>query len=268
METFCYETKEGVTYGYFPVLREMGFENAFTCMEGGESAILPHTLNMALHVGDEAALGIRNREKAARALSISLDRTVTCAQIHGSQIAVVDAAQAGRGARDVGTTLAGVDGLASGEKDLPLMLFYADCTPIMIVDPVQKGAALLHAGWRGTVGAIGPRAVSVMKETFHSQPRDLVAAIGPSIGPKDYEVDDRVRNAAPGYEAFFIQTRPHHYLMDLWHLNAAMLQKAGIPTNQIYLAGVSTFSSDHYFSYRRDHGRTGRLAAILFQRGR
>lgn len=84
METFCYETKEGVTYGYFPVLREMGFENAFTCMEGGESAILPHTLNMALHVGDEAALVIRNREKAARALSISLDRTVTCAQIHGS----------------------------------------------------------------------------------------------------------------------------------------------------------------------------------------
>ena len=71
------------------------------------------------------------------------------------------------------------------------MLFYADCTPIMIVDPVQKGAALLHAGWRGTVGAIGPKAVSVMKETFHSQPRDLVAAIGPSIGPKDYEVDDR-----------------------------------------------------------------------------
>lgn len=71
---------------------EMGFENAFTCMEGGESAILPHTLNMALHVGDEAALVIRNREKAARALSISLDRTVTCAQIHGSQIAVVDAA--------------------------------------------------------------------------------------------------------------------------------------------------------------------------------
>ena len=119
--------------------------------------------------------------------------------------------------------------------------FYADCTPIMIVDPVQKGAALLHAGWRGTVGAIGPKAVSVMKETFHSQPRDLVAAIGPSIGPKDYEVDDRVRNVAPGYEAFFIQTRPHHYLMDLWHLNAAMLQKAGIPTNQIYLAGVSTF---------------------------
>lgn len=118
------------------------------------------------------------------------------------------------------------------------------------------------------MGAIGPKAVSVMKETFHSQPRDLVAAIGPSIGPKDYEVDDRVRNVAPGYEAFFIQTRPHHYLMDLWHLNAAMLQKAGIPTNQIYLAGVSTFSSDHYFSYRRDHGRTGRLAAILFQRGR
>ena len=113
METFCYETKEGVTYGYFPVLREMGFENAFTCMEGGESAILPHTLNMALHVGDEAALVIRNREKAARALSISLDRTVTCAQIHGSQIAVVDAAQAGRGARDFGTTLAGVDSLAS-----------------------------------------------------------------------------------------------------------------------------------------------------------
>lgn len=264
METFCYETKEGVTYGYFPVLREMGFENAFTCMEGGESAILPHTLNMALHVGDEAALVIRNREKAARALSISLDRTVTCAQIHGSQIAVVDAAQAGRGARDFGTTLAGVDGLASGEKDLPLMLFYADCTPIMIVDPVQKGAALLHVGWRGTVGAIGPKAVSVMKETFHSQPRDLVAAIGPSIGPKDYEVDDRVRNAAPGYEAFFIQTRPHHYLMDLWHLNAAMLQKAGIPTNQIYLAGVSTFSSDHYFSYRRDHGRTGSLLPFYF----
>lgn len=154
------------------------------------------------------------------------------------------------------------------KRIFPSCFFYADCTPIMIVDPVQKGAALLHAGWRGTVGAIGPRAVSVMKETFHSQPRDLVAAIGPSIGPKDYEVDDRVRNAAPGYEAFFIQTRPHHYLMDLWHLNAAMLQKAGIPTNQIYLAGVSTFSSDHYFSYRRDHGRTGRLAAILFQRGR
>lgn len=111
----------------------------------------------------------------------------------------------------------------------------------MIVDPVQKGAALLHAGWRGTVGAIGPRAVSVMKETFHSQPRDLVAAIGPSIGPKDYEVDDRVRNAAPGYEAFFIQTRPHHYLMDLWHLNAAMLQKQGSQQTRFILLEYRPF---------------------------
>ena len=64
------------------------------------------------------------------------------------------------------------------------MLFYADCTPIMIVDPVQKGAALLHAGWRGTVGAIGPKAVSVMKETFHSQPRDLLRPLVLPLVPR------------------------------------------------------------------------------------
>ena len=99
-------------------------------MRAGESfAILPHTALIWPSRGDEAALVIRNREKAARALSISLDRTVTCAQIHGSQIAVVDAAQAGRGARDFGTTLAGVDGLASGEKDLPSCFFMRTVRP-------------------------------------------------------------------------------------------------------------------------------------------
>jgi YfiH family protein len=266
LEIFTYRTVSDVKYGYFPFLEEKGILNAFTCREGGESDICPGGLNMALHVGDDVDKVIHNREKAADAIGFSLDSVVTCAQVHGSNIAIVDSTDAGKGAYSMDTTIADTDGLVTADSSLPLMLFFADCTPVVLADFRNGVLSLVHAGWRGTVAQIAPKALKLMQHRFGTNPADVIAAIGPSIGPCCYEVGDNVYQAAEGYAGCFTATRPGHYQMDLWKMNREELLRGGVPSGQILTAGVCTADSPDYFSYRAEKGYTGRLAAIVMRK--
>lgn len=173
----------------------------------------------------------------------------------------------GSGALDFATTIADTDGLVTAERQVPLMLFFADCVPVLLVDTKGEAIACVHAGWRGSVGSIAAKAVTVMQEQFGAQPENIVAAIGPSIGPCCYEVDSKVWEQAPVYHRCFAATRPGHWQLDLWQVNRQQLEEAGLRPEHILCAGYCTSHHvDRYFSYRAEVGKTGRLAALIYKK--
>ncbi|HXS94062.1 MAG TPA: peptidoglycan editing factor PgeF [Candidatus Limnocylindrales bacterium] len=127
----------------------------------------------------------------------------------------------------------------------------ADCIPILLVDPVHRAVAAVHAGWRGTAAHIGAKAIGTMRERFGSAPADLHAAIGPGIGPCCYEVGPEVAAQLGG------QGRQH---IDLPAINRRQLAEAGIPAAHIYVSGLCTMCrGDEFHSFRRDKEAAGRL---------
>lgn len=267
MAEFEIMQKDPLAFGYFPAWESLGVVHGFTCRKGGESDVLPGTLNMALHVGDAPEKVIRNREKAAAALDFSLKNTVTCAQVHGTNVVPVTYAQAGRGAYALSDTIPEADGLITDCRNLPLMLFYADCVPVLLVDRKGPAIGVVHAGWRGSVGRIVQKAIRAMEETYGTRPEHLAAGIGPSIGPCCYEVDERVHEKALAFPTCFTPHGEGHYLLDLWQLNKLQLLEAGVLEQYIYTAGVCTCHHvTQFFSHRKEKGKTGRLAAILYRK--
>lgn len=259
--------KGSLEFGCFPALEQYGVVHGFTCRQGGESDIIPGTLNMALHVGDDRSKVLRNRQRVAEALGFYLENTVTCAQVHGTNVVPVNHGQSGRGSFALEDTIPDADGLITDCKGLPLMLFYADCVPVLLVDTKGPGIGVVHAGWRGSVGRIVQKAVEAMGQAYGTLPENLMAAIGPSIGPCCYEVDERVREKALEYPGCFTPHGKGHYLLDLWQLNRLQLVEAGVPEQNVLTAGVCTCCHvDQFFSHRKEKGKTGRLAAILYRK--
>jgi hypothetical protein len=151
--------------------------------------------------------------------------------------------------------------------DLPLVMAFADCTPIMLVDPVRGAVGIAHAGWRGTVAGICQAVVSKMVDALNCRPADIYAAIGPAIGPCCYEVGTDVVEAvtaALGQNDAFFRPGPQgdqlHF--DQWAANEFALRQAGV--QQIERADICTACHvDEFYSHRAEGGRTGRFGAII-----
>ncbi len=162
------------------------------------------------------------------------------------------------------------DALFTRQRGRPLAVFTADCVPLVVADPERRVLGLAHAGWRGTVRGIAGRLVAALVEQAGARPDRLRAAIGPSIGPCCYEVDEPVvgplrtafpeaweRWARPGAAG-----RPGHWWLDLWAANADQLAAAGVPSGAISSPRLCTgCQRDLFFSYRKE-GMAGRLATL------
>ena len=267
MEKFIITQKNNIWYGTFPALEEAGFVNACSCRLHGESDVVEGTLNLALHVGDDVEKVLRNRKAFAKAIGVDANRCTTCQQVHGSKVVQVTKELVGSGAIDFSNTIADTDALITNLPDVPLMLFYADCVPVLLADLETGAIGLAHAGWRGTVANIGAKTLAAMGEAFGTKPENVLAAIGPSIGACCYEVDDFVRDQASGYEEFFASKGGGKYQLDLWGMNAKQLQEAGVPEENIIIAGVCTNDNVELFcSYRAEQGKTGRMGVCLCTR--
>jgi YfiH family protein len=230
---------------------------------GGASEGAFATLNLGLHVGDDGGAVVENRRRVAGNLGFTLDRLVCAEQVHGGDVAVVTAADAGRGARAHGDALPGVDALATNTPGLLLSLFYADCVPLLLADPPNRAVAVAHAGWRGLVADVIANTVSQMGRAFGTRPYDLLAAIGPCIGPCCYEVGDDVAAHFPEdvRKPSSGGGRPH---VDLAGAAARQLRGTGVSSGSITLSEQCTSClPDRYFSHRRDSGRTGRIGALI-----
>ena len=175
----------------------------------------------------------------------------TAWQVHGDGIKLVDS-QA-----DIDDSESRFDGLVSRMPGVLVGVKTADCVPVLIGDTGKRAFAAIHAGWRGTCARIASTAVETMRCEFGSDPSDMIAAIGPSVGPDDYEVGDALIDAfldaghsRRDVDRWFIRTyaKPH---LDLWTANRDQLTAAGLGADTIYLCRLSTVSNAGIFdSYR------------------
>lgn len=240
-------------------LRAAGIRHAFTTRQGGSSTGPFASLNLGRGVNDDPNTVAANRRALLAALGMPPERHVEADQVHGSLVAVVSAGDAGR-------SIPGADGLATSESGLALAIHAADCVPILVADPRRRVVAALHAGWRGTAAGIPIEGVRVLTERFKSNPRDLLVAIGPSIGPCHYEVDEPVMSQMRRWTWWSDVSTPdgqHHWRLDLRAASRRHMLDAGVPSAQIEVLDLCTY--DHpelFYSYRRDKV-TGRMAAVI-----
>ena len=163
-----------------------------------------------------------------------------------------------------------MDGLVTNIPGICLTTFYADCVPLFFVDPVKRVIGLSHSGWRGTVGKIGKSTVEKMQEEYGSNPKDILAAIGPSICQDCYEVSEDVieefKKAFDGeqWRDLFYRKENGKYQLNLWKANEYVFLEAGIQKEHMAVSNVCTCCNDEvFFSHRASCGRRGNLAAFL-----
>lgn len=223
---------------------------------GGVSIGPYESLNLGFHVGDDPTKVEENRRRLCQEIGFDLDQMVVPQQVHEGTVASVGKANAGRGARSHDDAIAKTDALVSNSGDVLLAVMLADCVPVVIFDPVNRVVAVAHAGWGGTVAQVTTNTVRAMIEEFGADAAQMVAGIGPSIGPASYEVQDDVafkaEAAFPG--AGVIRVRDDgSKTFDLWKANHIQLRDCGIPESQIEIAAIDTYSNfELYFSDRRD----------------
>ncbi|MHB9145196.1 MAG: peptidoglycan editing factor PgeF [Symbiobacteriia bacterium] len=246
----------------------------FTTRRGGVSDAPYATLNVGLHVGDDPDRVRENRQRVWSATGLAGDRAVGATQVHGRHVHRVRLADAGCGAFDSEGAIPETDALVTAEPGLALTAYYADCVPILLLDPVAGAGGVAHAGWKGTVLQVAGEAVRAMAAGFGAradaaQAERVRAVIGPSIGPCCYEVDERV--AGPIRESYpaaapvlLTPTSAGHAHLNLWEANRQALLAAGLRPENVLVSGLCTAChTDWFFSHRAEAGHTGRMMAVL-----
>jgi YfiH family protein len=230
----------------WPSLDALGVDAFVTTRHGGVSAGSYATLNLGLHVGDTPADVLVNRRRVGAALGADLDDFVFCNQAHGRRVAVVSAADRGRGAFRLDDAVASTDALVTTDPGTVLAILVADCVPVILTDPKAGVLACVHAGWRGTVAGVTGTALHAM-QALGARPERIQAAIGPAVAADRYQVGPEVAAAA---ERFFGGNldgimRPDgsgRWLFDLPAANRRVIRESGVPDAQIHGSGVSTAS--------------------------
>ena len=253
-----------------------GLTAGFTGREGGVSSAPWQSLNVGLHVGDDPADVIRNRELVTEAIGWPVDSWTSSEQVHGAAVRHVGKAERGKGRLSRADALADCDAVITAEKGVLLTSLYADCVPLYFFDPRREVMALAHAGWKGTVLKIAAATLQEMKAAYGSEPSEVLAAIGPSIGSCCYEVDEPVINrVVPLIDELVQQNGADRQVMiqqgnsgkaqlDLKEINRQIMIKAGILPIHIELSTRCTgCQTDLFFSHRMEGGQTGRMASWI-----
>lgn len=250
----------------WPALDAHPVDALVTTRHGGVSAGDYATLNLSFGVGDRPEDVLENRRRATAALGADLGDLVFGSQVHGAVARVVTRADRGRGAATADEGAGEADALVTSDPGTVLGVLVADCVPIVLYDPGAHVLACVHAGWRGTVARVTGAALAAMA-ALGTRPADVIAGIGPAIGPDRYQVGEEVAQAV--HECFGGRAaqviRPDgtgRWLCDLWSANRLLLREAGVPGRNIHVAAVPTGTD--FFSNRtaRPCGRFGVLARL------
>ena len=238
--------------------------HCFTTRFGGVSSGYLASMNIGTHRGDDPANVTRNFEILGQALGFDPQKLVLTTQTHTDRVFRVGKAQAGAGL--FAPALPECDGLITNEPGVTLVVFTADCTPILLHDPVTGAVGAVHAGWRGTAAAIGAVAVEAMVREFGSRPEDIRAAIGPNIAQCCFETDldvpqamlDRYGEAA----RVFIRQQKDKYYVNLKEINALSLGRVGVKNIEICPL-CTACDTDRFWSHRRVGKERGSQGALI-----
>jgi YfiH family protein len=227
----------------------------------------PGDLNLGFTKDDESASVAENRRRFLRSIRADrFGRFGLLRQIHSPDLLVI--ASEDEGAADFTQPATGCgDALMTNVPGMLLTVQVADCIPVLLFDPRKRAVAAIHAGWRGTVARIAQLTATAMQQRYGSDPGDIVAAIGPGIGPESYAVSEDLRSeftAAFAYADDLFQERDAQLYLDLWKANQRQLVGAGLRSGNIQVLGLDTATNtDRFFSHRAEKGFTGRMMAAI-----
>lgn len=277
---FSQNNSTSITYEYSPLLEHFPLTHGVTYRYGGVSEGSFNSFNMGLHVGDAPEAVAENRKRLAQVLGVDSHRLTCGEQVHGIGVTRVTEDLVGKGAFSWDDSIPDSDAIHTNLVNVPLLLLVADCVPVLIYDAVHHAAAVVHAGWRGAIAHIVERTMDSMHDAYGTLPSACYLFIGPSIGADSFEVSEEIGEQfrqdmrALGLSQVdqvvrYIQrdgqitATPH---VDLKGYIAACVVQKGVPVEQVSVSSTDTMTTDGCYSYRRDHGRTGRMAMFAVLR--
>ena len=255
-----FSESQGLIYYFFESFNKAGVLNAVFTRHGGSSKIPFHSLNTGGTVGDEPAAVLENHMKIFKAINRPFESRFDVWQVHGNDVVATDCS------RPVGESHRKADGIITGNPEVTLMMRFADCVPVLLYDTVKKVVGIVHAGWQGTMLQVTEKAVLAMVNQYGCSTNDIIAGIGPSIGPDAYEVGgdvvQKTKAVFPTVWRDLLTTKNGKTTLNLWLANEYTLVSSGV--GAIEQANICTFkNSQDWYSHRRENGKTGRFAAII-----
>jgi len=252
--------KNGLKYYTFKSFPNDGLFHGIFTRAGGISQNSFSSLNVGETAGDSKENVIENRNRIINVFGKSIDSIFDVWQIHSEKVILSDQA------RKIGTTHEQADGILTNSKEVSLFMQYADCVPILLFDPGKHVIGIVHAGWQGTVKRIVQNAIRIMVSNFNCDPKEILAGIGPSIGPDHYEVGenviDEVSEKLSEFSSEVLIYEGAKYYFDLWKSNELLLRQVGV-TN-VEVAEICTACNLHdWYSYRLEGQQSGRFGVVI-----
>lgn len=242
-----------------------GIRYGVTTRQSGSSLAPYASLNLGYHVDDQASSVAANRRLMCESADIELASLIVPQQTHSAKSCVVGVEDCGRGAYDHKSTIPNVDALITRDMGITLMVLVADCSPILIYDPVRRAIAAIHAGRKGTTNGIVSHVINRMISDLGCAAQNILVAIGPSISGERYLITEAAASEASETAKKAVwrdgNGSPH---FDLAAAHHESLQRLGVPSANISVSNQCTFSCDDlFFSERRDGPPTGRFGAFI-----
>lgn len=253
----AFQHQDGIRYFQFENLRT---RHAVFTRHGGLSPEPWASLNVGGTVGDDLKRVRANRNLSLELMRCSPDSVFDVWQVHSADVVCTHAP------RPDGESLQQADIILTDKADLTLYMRFADCVPIMVHDPRMGIIGVAHAGWAGTLRGVATNTIQAMQENYGSNPADIQAFIGPSIGPDHYEIGPDV--IVQVLEKFgddaeqLLESHSGRIHFDLWKANEFLFKRASV--EKIEVAGICTAcNTNDWFSHRAEKGRTGRFGALI-----
>jgi polyphenol oxidase len=233
--------------------------------DGGKSKKPFNSLNVKFGIGDRDTDVMANRGIICSSLGLDIHNLVSAEQKHGKNIKIVDRKFIlSYGDDEVSDT----DAFITDIPEIALMIQVADCQAILILDPVKKVVAAVHAGWKGLAQNISRETIRLMKRVYGSDPAQLLVGISPSLGPCCAFFSEPEKELPEDFKKYISKDKR----VDLWSYSADQLQKAGIKKNHIESAKICTQCNNgqtiegggRFFSFRGERGITGRFGVIIW----
>lgn len=251
---------DSIHYYTFDSFDDAGAIHGVFTRRGGVSPAPWASLNVGGLRGDDPKNVYKNRVLSFQAFNRAPDSVYDVWQVHSTDVITTT------GRRPMSVRHRKADAILSDRPEVTLFMRFGDCVPILLFDPFREVIGVAHAGWLGTVNGIVTETIMTMEAVYHSNPKDILAAIGPSIAAHHYEVGPEVVEqveAAFGHDAkYLLEYTGEAIHLDLWKANHVLLERSGV-RNIENPAICTACNLKDWYSHRGESGKTGRFGVLI-----